>query len=72
MISKFWGRSGHPSVDLSTEEKVAEEISGVVRRGSGIETSVLSYDGTSIPTGARRILWIRLRFFTLGEKGRAA
>jgi len=35
--------------------KVAEEISGVVRRGSGIETSVFGYDGTSIPTGASRI-----------------
>ena len=46
MISKFLGRSGH-------HKKVAEEISGAVRYGSGIETSVLSYDGTSIPTGAR-------------------
>jgi hypothetical protein len=42
-----------PDTREEIRDKVAEEISGVVKRGSGIETSVLSYDGTSIPTGAR-------------------
>ena len=36
-----------------TDYKSLGENLGVVRHGSGIETSVLSYDGTSILTGAR-------------------
>jgi hypothetical protein len=64
MISKFLGRSGHHKQVARLRKslrdsgqinffKVAEEISGAVKYGSGIETSVLSYDGTNIPTGAR-------------------
>jgi len=36
-----------------TTLKLLSERIDVVRHGSGIETSVLSYDGTSILTGAR-------------------
>ena len=36
-----------------TKKKLFPEKENVVRHGSGIETSVLSYDGTSILTGAR-------------------
>jgi hypothetical protein len=48
MISKLLGRSGH-------HKKVVREILIVARQSSGIETSVLSYGGTSISTGARQM-----------------
>jgi hypothetical protein len=38
---------------LFYQNKVVREILIAVRQSSGIETSVLSYGGTSISTGAR-------------------
>jgi len=43
-----------PDTREEIRDKVVWEIQIVVRQSSGIETSVLSYDGTSISTGARR------------------
>ena len=53
---------------MSGLDKATREILGLVRGSSGIETSVLSYGGTSILAGARQKLHSRMSTLSVRER----